>query len=68
MLPRVEVCDGLEGVWAPQQFVQQRYNVPELRPLGAVLEPALQHELVHGRGAVHRSGQTEGLVYGLHDL
>lgn len=66
--PWVKVSDGLEGVGAPQQFVQQVDDVAEARPLGAVLQPALQHELVDGRGAVHRRRQSKGLVDGLHHL
>lgn len=30
--------------------------------------PALEHQLVDGRRTVHRSGEPEGLVDGLHHL
>lgn len=52
-LPRVKVSDGLQGVGAPQQLVQEVDDVSEAWPLGPILEPALQHELVNGGGAVH---------------
>lgn len=66
--PWVKVGDGLEGIGAPQQLVQQVDDITETRPLGAILQPALQHELVNGRGAVHRRRQSKGLVDGLHHL
>lgn len=66
--PWVKVGNGLEGIGAPQQLVQQVDDITETRPLGAILQPALQHELVNGRGAVHRRRQSKGLVDGLHHL
>lgn len=66
--PWVKVGDGLEGIGAPQQLVQQVDDITETRPLGAILQPALQHELVNGRGAVHWRRQSKGFVDGLHHL
>ena len=48
LIPGVEVCDSLQGLGAPEQLVQQADDVRETGPLGAVLQPALQHELVDG--------------------
>ena len=67
-IPWVEVGDGFQGLWALEEFVQDVDDVCEARPLGAVVQPALQHELVDGRRTVHGGGQPEGLVDRLHHL
>lgn len=51
-----------------QQLVQDVDDVGEARPTGAVVLPALQHQLVDGGRAVHGRRQPEGLVDRLHDL
>lgn len=66
--PRVEVGDGFEGLWAPQQLVQDADYVWEAGALGSILQPALDHELVHRGRTVHGGGQPERLINGLHHL
>lgn len=47
-VPWVKICDGLQRVRAPQQFVQQVNDISKAWSLGAIVEPALQHELING--------------------
>lgn len=67
-LPWVKVGDGFQRLRTPKQLVQKVDNVQEARSFGPVVLPALKHELVDGRRTVHRSGEPECLVDGLHDL
>ena len=68
ILPGVKVSDGLQGLGALEQLVEDADDVREAGSLGAVVLPALQHQLVHCRRAVHGCWQTEGLIYGFHHL
>lgn len=66
--PRVKVSQGLEGVRGSDELVQDADDVSKLGPAGALLLPALHHELVDGRRAVHGCGEPEAFVDGFHDL
>lgn len=67
-IPWIKVCDGAQRLRTLEQLVQHVDNVGEAGSFGAVVQPTLEHELVDGRGAVHGSGEPEGLVDGFHDL
>lgn len=66
--PGIEVSQGLEGVGGSDELVQDANDVGKLGPARAILLPALHHELVDGRRAVHGRGEPEAIVDGFHDL
>lgn len=51
--PWVEVRDSFQGLRVHEQLVEHVDDVDEARTLGAVMQPALQHQLVDGGGTVH---------------
>lgn len=67
-VPWIKVGDGFQRLGTPQQLVQKVDDVCEAGSFGAVVLPALKHELIDGGGAVHWSGEPERLVDGLHNL
>lgn len=50
------------------QGIQDAHDVREARPLGAVLVPAVQHELVQGTWATHGRWEPIALLHRADDL
>ena len=48
----------LEQFRTPDEFVERGHDGREGRPVGALLLPTIQHEIVDGLGAVHRSRES----------
>lgn len=56
MLPAL--CQSLQQLRAPDQFVQRGYDGSKGGPVSPFLLPAVQHEIMDGFGAVHWSRQS----------
>lgn len=66
--PGARRAGALQGLRALHHLAQDVVDVRELGSLAAVLLPAVEHELVEGRLAVHRGRQAEPILHGLHHL
>lgn len=66
--PGARGAGALRGLLALHHLAQDVVDVRELGSLAAVLLPAVEHELVEGWLAVHRGGQAEPVLHGLHHL
>lgn len=66
--PRTRAHRRLQGVGVTDHLVQDADDLVELGTLGSVFLPAVQHELVQARRAVHGGGETVALLDRLYDL
>ena len=59
---------GPETLRAPDEGIEDTDNLGKARPLGPVLVPAIEHELVQGARAAHGRRQAVPLLHGADDL
>lgn len=59
---------GPEALRVVDQRIQDADDLGKARPLGPVLVPTVEHELVQGTGAAHGCRQAVPLLHGADDL